>query len=205
MTTGPMVLWLVLIGAPITLMLWISTSRAPTGRPVDRAAVAAVAVACAATVVARPGVPAAVALPLALAGTAAACVDAREGRLPDALTVPLLPVTLMAVASSAGMAGVAALGAALLAAVLGLVAAISVHFLSDALLGWGDVKLAPTLAVVVSQGGSPAVFASVAAVGVALTALLCRTATGPGGPEEQGIVPYGPALVVGALCSAAAG
>lgn len=203
MTTDPTAVWLILAGAPITIVLWTSTSRAPTSRPVDRTAVAAVAMACTATVVTRPGVPAAVALPLAVAGTAAACVDAREGRLPDALTVPLLPVTLAAVA--AGTGGVTATGAALLAAVLGLVAALSVHIVSHALLGWGDVKLAPTLAVVVSQGGSPAVFASVAAVGVALTALLCRSATGPGGPDEQGVVPYGPALVVGALCSAAAG
>lgn len=203
MTTGTTAVWLVLTGAPITFVLWTSTSRAPTGRSVDRAAVAAVAMACTATVATQPGVSAAVALPLALAGTAAACVDAREGRLPDALTVPLLPVTLAAVA--AGTGGVTAMGAALLAAALGLVAAVSVHVVSDALLGWGDVKLAPTLAVVVNQGGSPAVFASVASVGVALTALLCRSATGPGGPDERGIVPYGPALVVGALCSAAAG
>ena len=184
-------------------MLWTSTSRAPTGRPADRIAVAAVAMACTAAVLTQPGVPAAVALPLALAGTAAACVDAREGRLPDALTVPLLPITLAAVA--AGTGGVTAMGAALFPATLGLVTAVSIHVVSDALLGWGDVKLAPTLAVVVSQGGSPAVFASVAAVGVALTALLCRSATAPGGPDERGVVPYGPALVVGALCSAAAG
>ncbi|MCX6462671.1 MAG: prepilin peptidase [Pseudonocardiales bacterium] len=212
--------WPVLLfGVPAAVVLWTSTSRAPTDRAADRLAVAAAAFACLVTVAARPSAQAMVALPLAVAGVAAACVDAREGRLPDALTVALPPVTVTAVGLAAhGRPGSAvdvpaALVEALISAALGLLAAMAVKLVSDAVLGWGDVKLAPTLAIVVGHGGSPAVFAVLAAVGVALTALAVRTgvdagdsAIGTGRGGDRGtvaLVPYGPALVVGALGAAA--
>ena len=218
--------WPLLLGPAAVVALWTRTSRASTDRTIDRIAVAAVALACIAVVVLQPGGPAVVALPLALAGVAAACVDAREGRLPDALTLPLFPSTLAAVGLLAvhdvpdpDRDAVEVLAAALLAAArvaaLGLVTALAVKLVSDTLLGWGDVKLAPSLAVVVGHGGSPVVFVATTAIGVALTALLVRREPAVevirqrGGRMVErtgtGLVPYGPALVIGALVAAVAG
>lgn len=200
------------VGVPVALALWIRTSRVPTDRAADRLIVGAVALVCVAAVVARPTVHTVVALPLAVAGSAAACVDAREGRLPDALTLSLLPATFIAVgvaahdSSGSGATVGTALVAALLAAALGLLAALVVKLASDAVIGWGDVKLAPTLAVVVSHGGSASGFAAIAALGIAVTALLVRDGRKREDERTRGtVVPYGPALVLGALFAAGPG
>ncbi|MCX6465758.1 MAG: prepilin peptidase [Pseudonocardiales bacterium] len=218
MSAGAGAIWPVMVGVAAAFALWMRTSRAPTDRTADRLTVGAVALVCVTAVAVRTTGHAIVALPLAVAGSAAACVDAREGRLPDVLTLPLLPATLIAVGTAAHdfagsdvTVGTALVGS-LLAAAVGLLAALVVKLVSDAVVGWGDVKLAPTLAVVVSQGGSASGFALIAALGVASTALLVRRSGRRRGVRGDGddrtteaVVPYGPALVLGALFAAGPG
>ncbi len=184
----------VVLGAPLAVVLWRLTSRTPP-RLLDGVLASAVAVTCTSLVATRPAMQAAVAFPLAVAGGAAACVDAREGRLPDALTVTMLLVTVCGIALIGGD-----LAATLLAAAAGTAAAVALKLARDDIVGWGDVKLVPTIAAVLAHGGGSIVaFAGSAAVLVALTAWIHRTS------EHDEVVPYGPALVVGALCSAGPG
>lgn len=132
--------------------------------------------------------PAAVLIPLLLLGPAAAIVDIREGRLPDLLTGPLFGATLLTVAAAGtdGMRAIAA--AAMVTAVAALIAALAAD-----VLGWGDVKLIPTLAIVL--GHQNALLAGLALVVV----LVGVTAVVVGFQDRRSVVPYGPALVLGTI------
>ncbi|GAA1195075.1 prepilin peptidase [Pseudonocardia alaniniphila] len=136
--------------------------------------------------------PAAVLVPLVLLGPAAAIVDAREGRLPDLLTGPLLGTTVLVAlgSGSAGLRGIAV--AAFATAGASLVAT-----LPGAMLGWGDVKLIPTLTIVVSHQNALLEGLIHAVLLVAVTAVIV------GLRERRSVVPYGPALVFGTLGAAA--
>jgi leader peptidase (prepilin peptidase)/N-methyltransferase len=135
--------------------------------------------------------PVAVLLPLVLLGPAAAVVDAYEGRLPDLLTGPLLGATLLIAAASGsdGARGIA------VAAVVTVLAALATVMVTDA-LGWGDVKLVPTLAIVLGHQGAllAGLVAVVLLVGVTAAVVSVR--------DRHAIVPYGPALVFGTIGAA---
>ncbi|MBA2320800.1 MAG: prepilin peptidase [Deltaproteobacteria bacterium] len=182
---------------PAVLRLVALTSRDPTTELLDVVTVASVAIGTTWVAAARPLPQAVVLIPLAVAGSAAAIVDAREGRLPDVLTLSLLPITLAAVLTTGGDFGAATIGA-----ILGGCVAVVLKAWATAMIGWGDVKLVPTLAVVLSQGGSAATAGVYVAVLVTVTALIVRALDGP--PSGSGgLVPYGPALVFGTLGAAA--
>jgi leader peptidase (prepilin peptidase)/N-methyltransferase len=146
-------------------------------------------------------------LPVLLAavvmGAVLACVDVRCRRLPDPVVGLLavsagVPLTVGAVV--AGEPGRA--GRALLAAVLVSVAYLGVALLPGGGLGLGDVKLAAVLAFVLGFIGWPAV-----AVGTVLPHLV----NGPvavvllltGRAGRRTALPFGPALLVGALLGVA--
>ncbi|MDN5915639.1 MAG: prepilin peptidase [Pseudonocardia sp.] len=127
-------------------------------------------------------------LPLMLLGPAAALVDARESRLPDVLTAPILSTSLL-LAAFAGASGARAVAVA--AGVSGL--AIVLAILSSDLLGWGDVKLVPSLAIALGQ-------LDVLLSGLLrIVALVGLTAVLVGLRQQRGVVPYGPAFVVGTI------
>jgi hypothetical protein len=138
-----------------------------------------------AVAVARPPADVAVLLPLAVLGSAAAVVDAREGRLPDALTGPLLVSTLAIVLLTGG-------------SVTGAAVAGALKLVASAAIGWGDVKLVPTLAVVLTQYDAVASGVINAALLVAATAIIVSVRT----PGHNVLVPYGPALVFGTVGAA---
>lgn len=129
-----------------------------------------------------------VALPLAVAGPAAAVVDAREGRLPDVLTFPLCAATvLITVLGSPRAAG------PLLSAIGVTFGAVLVAILANGALGWGDVKLIPTIALVLS-GHDALVAGLLAVLALVLLTTICVWIY-----DRRALVPYGPALVVGTL------
>lgn len=135
--------------------------------------------------------PAAVLLPLVLLGPAAAVVDAYEGRLPDLLTGPLLGATLVTAAAS-GPDGVRGI---VVAALVTSVAALAAVAVGDA-LGWGDVKMIPTLVIVL--GHQNALLAGL----VVVVLLVGVTAALMGVRDRRAVVPYGPALVFGTIGAA---
>lgn len=145
-----------------------------------------------ASVSARPPEDVAVLIPLAVLGCAAAVVDAREGRLPDHLTGPLLGATL-AVGLLTGPPA-AVLLPAMIAAGAGLIA----KSVATAAVGWGDVKLAPSIAVVLVH--QEVVARGVVTISLLLigTVLITSLRSGP-----ATLVPYGPAMVFGTVAAAA--
>lgn len=135
--------------------------------------------------------PAAVVLPLVVLGPAAAVIDAYEGRLPDLLTGPLLGATLVTAAAS-GPAGVRAIAVAVLVTA---VAALAMAAVGDA-LGWGDVKLIPTVVIVLFHQGALLAGLVVVVLLVGVTAVLMIVR------DRRAVVPYGPALVYGTIGAA---
>ncbi|MFR9732234.1 prepilin peptidase [Saccharopolyspora sp. MS10] len=131
---------------------------------------------------------------LGWAGVLLAVADLRAHRLPDALTLPALPLAcaLVALAGGAG-----ALRAALLGAVLHAGAYALVRLLAPAALGPGDVKLAAPLGTVVGAVSPSAVLGCLvsAAVLSALHACCARSRA----------VPHGPAMLLPAWLVAALG
>ena len=130
--------------------------------------------------------------PLAVLGPAAAIVDAYEQRLPDILTGPLLATTLLAATLTTDLLDAA------VAAGCGLGVALLIKALHTEGLGWGDVKLLPSLAVVLAHYDAVTTGLVLTTLLITATALMCG-ASGWIGP-----VPYGPGLVVGTLVAAAA-
>ncbi|MHA6631681.1 prepilin peptidase [Pseudonocardia sichuanensis] len=190
----------VLAGAmigPAVLIIARRAMRAPVRiRQVEASAVSAAAGLLIGMVLARPPGSLAVLLPLAVLGCAAAVVDAHEGRLPDALTGPLLALTLLAGLLTADA------NAVILTTVISVAAGGAVALMMKATIsaafGWGDAKLVPTLAVVLVR--HDAVVTGIVSVSmlVAVTAVV----VGIGAPDRSTLVPYGPALVVGTVGAA---
>lgn len=137
-------------------------------------------------------------LPLLLAlgwlGVAAGAVDLARRRLPDALTLPALPVALVLTAPlGPSAAGRAVLGAAVLFG-----AHLAVRLLAPGALGAGDVKLAGVLGAVLGAVSWPALV-----LGVGLAAALSTAAAVAGWlvgrlagrPRSGGVVPHGPGML----------
>lgn len=139
---------------------------------------------------------------------AAGAVDLRHRRLPDALTLPAVPVALLLVAPL----GPAALGRAAAGAVLACGVHAAVHLASPRSLGAGDVKLAASLGAVlaaVSWGALPlaAVLASLLTVVAAVRPRAVAAVAVTGGPAGllRAPVPHGPSMLLAASAVVAAG
>jgi len=131
---------------------------------------------------------AATALPLIALGPAAAVIDIHEGRLPDVLTGPMLVATV-ALAIVSGPVGWHGIALATIAT-LGL---LGIKAVAPEVIGWGDVKLAPTVAIVLGQHAAtlPGV--------VCIIGLIALTAAAMAVQTRAASVPYGPALLLGTL------
>jgi leader peptidase (prepilin peptidase)/N-methyltransferase len=81
---------------------------------------------------------------------ALARVDFREHRLPDRLTLPAIPIAVGLVAWSRPEALTFAVGASLAVGSVGLLA----QRVAD--LGWGDVKLLPSVGLLAANSANPA-------------------------------------------------
>ncbi len=133
-------------------------------------------------------------------GVVTGLVDLRHRRLPDALTLPALPVALLLLVPL-GPATVG-WGAAGAAAAVGVHAVV--HLWAPGALGAGDVKLAAPLGAVLGAVSWPAlvlaaVLASVltATLGLVRAATHCRAAGAP--------VPHGPSMLLATAALAVAG
>jgi leader peptidase (prepilin peptidase)/N-methyltransferase len=140
----------------------------------------------------------AIVMVVATLGTAAAIVDAHERRLPNLLTAALgagLLVTVTAIALLTGNAQ--GLLRASVAAVLTVVVALMVKVAYPGMIGWGDVKLLPSLAAALAWAGVSALAQGFVGWMVLLlaTTAVWRVARF----DKDDTVPYGPALVLGTL------
>ncbi len=148
-------------------------------------------------------------LGLSWLAVAAGSVDLLHRRLPDALTVPAVPLGLLLLAPL----GPAAVGRGLAGAVLAFTVYAAVHLLAPADLGAGDVKLAASLGAVLAGLSWSAM--AVAAVMAALLSTLLSAAVAlatsvrhptpwataarapPDAPEHRvrRTVPHGPSML----------
>jgi leader peptidase (prepilin peptidase)/N-methyltransferase len=137
---------------------------------------------------------------LGAVGVALAFIDARWGRLPDALTLPSYPVALV-------LLGVAALtgsdGARHFLTALAGMAGAWLLFVLQALIypagiGWGDVKLSGLLGLYLGWLGVGALVAGLFA-GYLLAAVAGLALLATGRASRKSLLPFGPFLLVGTL------
>jgi leader peptidase (prepilin peptidase)/N-methyltransferase len=146
----------------------------------------------------------AIVMVVATLGMAAAIVDAHERRLPNLLTATLGAGLLVTAAAISLLTGNAEdLLRASVAAVVTVVVALVVKAARPGVLGWGDVKLLPSLAAALA-------WTSVSALAQGfvgwIVLLLATTAVWRIARFDTGdTVPYGPALVLGTLGALLAG
>ncbi|MDT0352767.1 prepilin peptidase [Pseudonocardia charpentierae] len=128
----------------------------------------------------------------------AGAVDVLAGRLPDALTLPALPVALLLLVPVGGDT----VARGVVGAVVAVAAHAAVHLVAPAAMGGGDVKLAAPLgAVSAAVSWEALALAGVLAAlssGVLAVAVLVRRGRG-------GAVPHGPSMLLAGLLVAAAG
>ncbi|WP_106398490.1 prepilin peptidase [Actinocorallia populi] len=137
---------------------------------------------------------------LGLAGTCLAFIDAELLRLPDPLTLPLLPVllALLGLAAATGQDG------SLTGALYGMGALLLVYgvlwFIAPSQIGLGDVKLAPSLGLALGWLGAEAFVTGVVAIhvlgGLWGAALLATRRAGRGSS-----FPFGPFMLAGTLAA----
>ena len=129
-------------------------------------------------------------------GLAAATVDVLEQRLPDRFTAPLLACTAATVLAVALVDGdLVAAARAVAAGLLLTGTALAVKGIRSAAIGWGDVKLMPGLGAALGWASWDALLTA-AVLWVLLIALTAVLAAESG---RDDVVPYGPALLAGAL------
>lgn len=189
----------VLLGPAVLRLTHDNLLRPCTPGVVEQATVVAVTGLLTAVTASRLGpVGAAVVLPLVVIGPAAAVVDVRERRLPDALTGPLLGATLVSVAGASAVSadGAAALRSLAAAGVVTACALVS-KVVGSGAIGWGDVKLVPSLGATLGWWRWDVVWLAAVEwmllIGVTAAIVSC-TRTG-----RSEVVPYGPALLAGTL------
>ena len=141
-------------------------------------------------------------VPLLLAfgwlAVAAGAVDIRVRRLPDALTLPALPVALLLLLPVGG----SAVWRGVLGAVVAAAAHLVVHLAVPAALGAGDVKLSAPLGAALGAASWEALV--VAGLLAALfSGALAATVLVAGG--RRGAVPHGPSMLLAGLLVTAAG
>jgi Flp pilus assembly protein protease CpaA len=127
-------------------------------------------------------------VPLVVLGPAAAIVDVHENRLPDALTATMFAATLpLALASGrTGWNGIAV-------AVLTTLGLLVLKTAAPDVIGWGDLKFAPTVAIVLGQ------HAAVLPGLLCILGLIALTSVAVAVEGRATSVPYGPALLLGTL------
>jgi leader peptidase (prepilin peptidase)/N-methyltransferase len=140
-------------------------------------------------------------LGLAWLGVAAGSADLLRRRLPDALTLPALPLTLLLVAPL----GPASVGRAVAGAAVLFGAHLVVRLVVPAAMGAGDVKLAAPIGAALAAVSWPALVAW-AVTAAALTAVTAMSGLAVTRCAPRASVPHGPAmLAAGWLVVAAAG
>ena len=144
-------------------------------------------------------------LVLGSAGTALFVIDLEHHRLPDAIVLPLYPITIAGLVLAGVLDGQWPVGSAAIGVAIWLVVIGGLWLVSGGRgMGFGDVKLAPVLgatlgwtAVSAAAVGLFAAFAAGALVGLALMA--ARRA------GRRSAIPFGPFLLGGALVGLVAG
>lgn len=184
--------------APAATHLAVLTSHQRIDHPTQiRAVLVMLAAIFGGVAAARHGFPApAAVLPALVPAAAAAVVDAHERRLPDPLTTALAVViagqlaVLLVLGRDGGFRGAwVFVGGA-------TVCVVARALLPDA-VGWGDAKLAPSLAALLAVHGWSALYSGLlTCCGLVLAAALLDLAR----PSTAGVVAYGPALVTGTAC-----
>jgi Flp pilus assembly protein protease CpaA len=130
---------------------------------------------------------------------ALARVDFREHRLPDRLTLTAIPVTLGVLALGRPQNMGFAATAAVVVMALGLVA----HRIAD--LGLGDVKLLPSVVILVSNNQNPAQNLAEWFVGMALLGGIHSAIHLSITRDRRSHIPFGPAILGGMLSVVIAG
>jgi leader peptidase (prepilin peptidase)/N-methyltransferase len=142
---------------------------------------------------------------LAALGVPLAFIDVREHRLPDALTLPSYPASLLLLGAAAPFVpgGAGRFGHAL----IGMAAAVALFFLLllafPAGLGMGDVKLAGPLGAYLGWLGATAFLAGLMAAWL-LAAVTGLGLMAAGRASRKTQLPFGPFLIAAALGAALA-
>ncbi len=144
-------------------------------------------------------------LVLGSAGIALFFIDLEHHRLPDAIVLPLYPVTVAGLVLAGAMSGRWAVGSALVGGAVWLGVIGGLWLVTGGRgMGFGDVKLAPVLGVTLGWVGTSAAavgllmaFGTGAVVGLALMAV--RRA------GRKSALPFGPFLLIGAAVGLWAG
>jgi leader peptidase (prepilin peptidase)/N-methyltransferase len=132
-----------------------------------------------------------------LAVTAGA-VDIRARRLPDALTLPALPVALLLLLPVGG----SAVWRGVLGAVVAAAAHLVVHLAVPAALGAGDVKLSAPLGAALGAASWEALVVAGLLAALFSGALAATVLVACG---RRGAVPHGPSMLLAGLLVTAAG
>lgn len=184
-------------------VLWVVANRTTRRREAmiiwERGWIAAALAAIGALLGWRVGVPGTLILvPVLVIGGAAALVDLRERRLPDTLTAALAVTTAAAVLVAAGTAPELA-ARALAGAAIGAVVVVAGRIVGPDAVGWGDVKLAPSLTAWLAGAGWVTLYAGLLAWSVLIAAT--AAVTGLRRSAHGAVVPYGPAMVLGTIAA----
>lgn len=132
-----------------------------------------------------------------LLGVACGAVDVRHHRLPDALTLPAIPVTIVIVAATCWVAPVSgSIARALIAGVLvgGLFAVPAL--LAPGAMGWGDVKLSVSIGVAAGMVGWDTVLIAIF-LGFVTAAVVALGGITTGRWTTRTALPFGPFLLFG--------
>ena len=124
---------------------------------------------------------------------ALARIDFREHRLPDRLTLPAIPVALGVLALNHPQN----LGFAVSAAVVAMAAGLALHRIAD--LGLGDVKLLPSIVILVSNAEKPAANLVEWFVGTAILGGIHAAIHISITRDRRSHIPFGPAILGGML------
>lgn len=169
---------------------------APTQRTPDRGALAVVAVAVATVAVAVLGVsigPVGIAIAALVPIAAAAVIDVRTGRLPDALVAMAAVPIVWSIAIGWGLGAPVAIRDVVTGVVLCVTPALALHLAWPDALGFGDVKTTAVLGAVLGPL-HPAVALAALAAATAGTA-----AVGIAAGRRQ--LPLGPGLAIAATAA----
>lgn len=179
-------------GLATPLMLYAAHRASHRPVPVTATTAAVAAFAVGAAIAARTP---SLALAVVVFGMPAAIVDVLERRLPDVLTAGLAIAAATAVSLARPHHILSAAAAALLAAA----AVATIKMITPQALGWGDVKMVPSLVAIMAAAGPVAVYRGVVLWAVLLIVTVVMWLPGRLGDAET--IPYGPALIVGAVGS----
>jgi leader peptidase (prepilin peptidase)/N-methyltransferase len=130
---------------------------------------------------------------------ALARIDFREHRLPDRLTLPAIPLALGVLALNRPQN----LGFAVTAAVVAMAAGLVAHRIAD--LGLGDVKLVPSVVILVSNGQNPSENLAEWFVGMAILGGIHAAIHMSITRDRRSHIPFGPAILGGMLSVVIAG